>query len=201
MLRSGDRVQVAAKAVNLVRSFGPCRTRRFSEPLLGMRARLRQPDSGDPGAAFSAFMTDTEPRIQRALRAGYGPEIGREATLEAFEYGWEHWNRIGAMSNPAGYLYRVGAHCAARLARNRGSMVLTTEVPTMSEPWVEPGLDGALDVLSGPQRTAVVLIHGFGWTYQEVSDLLGVRRSTVQRHTARAMSKLRSELEVHDAIA
>jgi RNA polymerase sigma factor (sigma-70 family) len=75
------------------------------------------------------------------------------------------------------------------------------DVPTSSEPWVEPGLDGALDHLSGPQRTAVVLIHGFGWTYQEVSELLAVRRSTVQRHAARALSKLRSELEVRDAIA
>lgn len=185
----------------LVRSFGPCRTNRFSEPLLGMRPRLRDNDPSARGEAFSAFMVGAEPRIQRALRAGYGPEIGREATLEAFEYGWEHWDRIGAMSNPAGYLYRVGAHCAARLCRNGRSVLLTAEVPTSSEPWVEPGLDGALDHLSGPQRTAVVLIHGFGWTYREVAELLGVRRSTVQRHATRAMSKLRSEFEVHDAIA
>ncbi len=134
-----------------------------------------------------------EPRIQRALSAGYGPEIGREATLEAFEYGWEHWNRIQDMSNPAGYLYRVGSRCATRLRRNRESMLLTAEVPSEWDPWVEPGLDGALDQLTSAQRTVVVLIHGFGWTYQEVSELLGVRRSTVQRHADRALSKLRSE--------
>ena len=151
--------------------------------------------------AFSAFMAENEPQVRRALIAGHGSEIGREAALEAFEYGWQHWDRVGAMTNPRGYLYRVGSHCAIRLRRRSSYAVLKADEPSSSEPWVEPGLDGALDHLSGPQRTAVVLIHGFGWTYQEVADLMGVRRSTVQRHAGRAMSKLRSDLEVRDAIA
>jgi RNA polymerase sigma factor (sigma-70 family) len=47
----------------------------------------------------------------------------------------------------------------------------------------------------------VVLIYGFGWTYQEVSELLDIRRSTVQRHVTRAMKKLRQELGVRNAAA
>ena len=37
-----------------------------------------------------------------------GPELGREAAAEALVYGWEQWDRISEMANPAGYLYRVG---------------------------------------------------------------------------------------------
>jgi hypothetical protein len=43
-----------------------------------------------------------------ALAAAAGIEAGREATAEALAYGWEHWDRVGSMENPVGYLYRVG---------------------------------------------------------------------------------------------
>jgi DNA-directed RNA polymerase specialized sigma24 family protein len=156
----------------------------------------RQPDE-----PFTEFMETAEPRVRRALIAGFGPQLGREATLEAFEYAWEHWNRVRAASNPAGYVYRVGAHWASRTRRRDGRKGAFDAPLPHREPWVEPRLDGALDRLTEPQRTAVVLIHGFGWTYQEVSDLLETRRSTVQRHVSRAMKRLRSELGVRDAVA
>jgi DNA-directed RNA polymerase specialized sigma24 family protein len=43
---------------------------------------------------------------------------------------------------------------------------------------------------------AVVLHHGFGWTLDEVSEVLGVSVSTVRNHIARAMGTLRSVWEV-----
>ena len=36
----------------------------------------------------------------------------------ALAYGWQHWDRIGAMANPVGYLFRVG-QSAARTDRRR----------------------------------------------------------------------------------
>jgi DNA-directed RNA polymerase specialized sigma24 family protein len=152
-------------------------------------------------ATFSKFMEETEPRLRRALIAGYGSQLGRDATIEAFEYGWEHWDRVSRTRNPAGYLYRVGANCAGRNRRKMNPPPALPGASSPAEPWVEPKLDGALDGLSRSQRTAVVLIHGFNWTYAEVADLLSVRRSTVQRHVSRAMGKLRAELGVHDAVA
>ena len=59
-------------------------------------------------AAFTAFMTEAEPRLRRALVARFGMHVGRDATLDAFVYGWKNWERIGSMENPVGYLYRVG---------------------------------------------------------------------------------------------
>jgi predicted RNA polymerase sigma factor len=57
---------------------------------------------------FTEFFREAEPRLRRALAAAAGIEAGREATAEALAYGWEHWDRVGSMENPAGYLYRVG---------------------------------------------------------------------------------------------
>jgi RNA polymerase sigma factor (sigma-70 family) len=53
--------------------------------------------------------------------------------------------------------------------------------------------------LSVQQRTVVVLVHGFEWSQAEVSELLEISPSTVQKHLNRAMSKLRDELEPTNA--
>jgi RNA polymerase sigma factor (sigma-70 family) len=63
-------------------------------------------------------------------------------------------------------------------------------------PWIEPALPDALDALSQRQRTSVMLVKGFGWTYQEVAELLGISLSSTQKHVERGLSKLRATLEV-----
>ena len=62
------------------------------------------------GQTYTTFVEDTQPRLRQALVARLGPDEGSEATAEALAYGWEHWERIERMENPAGYLYRVGCH-------------------------------------------------------------------------------------------
>ena len=52
----------------------------------------------------------------------------------------------------------------------------------------------ALERLSHRQRTAVILVHGFDWTHEEVADVMGVSVSTVRNHLRRGMVKLRSAL-------
>ena len=66
------------------------------------------------------------------------------------------------------------------------------------DPVVEPRLGDALAELSEGQRTAVVLIHGFGWTMREVAELNGISVSTVQTHLERGLKNLREALEVED---
>ncbi len=144
---------------------------------------------------YSAFVRDGGARLRRAFIAAYGPEVGAEATSDALAYGWEHWDRIGAMDNPAGYLYRVGQSRARRYRRTPPRL---PEVETATTPWVEPGLPKALEGLSERQRQAIVLCHGFGWTLAEAAEILGVGASTVQRHLDRGMAKLRKGLGVTD---
>jgi DNA-directed RNA polymerase specialized sigma24 family protein len=146
-------------------------------------------DDGDND--FRHFLQEAEPRLRRALVAAYGGERGREATAEALAYAWEHWERVGTMSNATGYLYRVGqSRTRARLKR---PLFVRPEHP---EPWFEPSLAPALEKLSERQRTAVVLVHGFGWTLREVAECTDVKVTSVQNHLDRGMQKLRAALKV-----
>lgn len=142
---------------------------------------------------FSAFVREAEPRLRRALVSGYGTDVGRDAVAEALAYAWEHWKEIQAMRNPVGYLYRVGGRRAVRQRKHPPRLPM---VPDGHQRWIEPGLAAALGRLTQKQRTAAMLIYGYGWTYREVADLLGVGTTTVEKHVERALRKLRSGLGV-----
>jgi DNA-directed RNA polymerase specialized sigma24 family protein len=149
----------------------------------------------DPAEVFTGFVREVEPRLRQSLMAAFGGDAGREATAEALAWAWEHWSRLEGMANPAGYLYRLGKNRATTVLRRRRVFPLPPR-PSEDGPWVEPGLPAALAHLSEGQRVAVLLIHGFGWTYREVADHLGVKISTAQTHAERGMAKLRHHLKV-----
>ncbi|MDQ6854995.1 MAG: sigma-70 family RNA polymerase sigma factor [Actinomycetota bacterium] len=140
---------------------------------------------------FSAFVAAVEPRLRRALSALCGVEEARDATAEALAYAWQHWDRVSGMENPAGYLYRVGRS----RARYRRVRPVFPDAP-ISIPEVEPGLPRALRELPERQRVAVLLVHGWDWSYDEVADVMGVSVSTVRNHVARGLERLRGLLKV-----
>ena len=143
---------------------------------------------------FTDFMREVEPRLRRALTAGFGSELGVEATAEALAYGWQHWERVKGMGNPAGFLYRVGYRKARRLRPATPPNYRTQ--PVSHEPWVEPALEAALDRLTQRQRVVVALIHAFEYSFSEVADLLGLSKATVQSYEKRGMAKLQRALGV-----
>jgi DNA-directed RNA polymerase specialized sigma24 family protein len=142
-----------------------------------------------PDERFTAFVVGIEPRLRRAFVAAYGGQRGREATAEALAFAWEHWDRIEQMENAAGYLYRVGQ---SRTRMNPAPPSLAPEEQPGGD--FEPKLIPALLALTNRQRTAVVLVHGFGWTLREVGEMTGTRTTTVQNHLERGLSKLRAAL-------
>lgn len=148
-------------------------------------------------ASFREFFDEAEPRLRRALCIAFGRELGLEATAEALAWGWEHWDRMQEMQNPTGYLYRVGRSSIRTEWRRRSRRApLFDAVDGDRLPWVEPGLPGGMAALSERQRVAVGLVHGYGWTQQEVADLLHVAPGTVKNHLDRGMGKLRKALGV-----
>lgn len=148
-----------------------------------------QPTKGSE-EAFEEFVGINEPRLRRAFVAAYGGDRGRDATAEALAYAWEHWNQVSQLNNAAGYLYRVGQ---SRTRQPRSDPHFS---PPQEAEWsFEPRLIPALKRLSMNQRTAVVLVYGFGWTMREVGDLTGTKVTTIQNHMERGLKKLRSELE------
>ena len=142
---------------------------------------------------FEDFIHRVEPGLRRALFSVLGVDRGREATAEALAWAWEHWTEIAHIDNPTAYLFRVGQ------SKSRPHLVAPIFVrEEWHEPWIEPGLGHALAKLTESQRTAVVLIHGFGWTMKEVGDLSGIKVTTVQNHLERGLKHLRAALEVED---
>ncbi len=142
--------------------------------------------------SFLRFARALEPGLKAALMSYHGSGTGPEATNDALLYGWRHWSRVRRMSNPAGYLYRVGQ----RSARRRRKRPLPDPVSTPRTPWVEPGLLSALEALTVRQRQVVVLVEAYEWTQREVADLLGIKVSSVQTHLGRAIAYLSAELGV-----
>lgn len=143
---------------------------------------------------FERFVADVEPRLRAALVAACGPERAADAVQEALVYGWRHWDRVSAMDNPAGYLYRVAR---SRIRWPRPRTRLTFASPgEVGVPDVEPRLPQALADLTERQRVAVFLAEGCDWTYQEVADLMDVSVSTVRNHLRRGMGRLRTMLGV-----
>jgi DNA-directed RNA polymerase specialized sigma24 family protein len=74
--------------------------------------------------SFTDFVVDVEPRLRRALVAGYGVDRGREASVDALVDAWRKWDRVQGLANPAGYLYRVGERIAKKPTKRHGLLML-----------------------------------------------------------------------------
>jgi DNA-directed RNA polymerase specialized sigma24 family protein len=149
-------------------------------------------------AAFDAFVATERPRLEAVLLAHYGRDLGHEATADALAYAWEHWDRVSAMDNPVGYLYRV-AQSATRRHLRWSRKVALPAVPAELAATVDPELPHALAQLSRQQRVAVLLVHAFGWTYDEAAGAMGISVSTLRNHLLRATARLRDLLGEPDA--
>ena len=147
------------------------------------------------GPGFVAFVREVEPKLRRALVAGFGVDIGREATAEALAYGWEHW-RGCAKGDPRGDLYRGPSELGE--TSSTASCPVSGFWCTSREPWVEPGLGPALRALSARQRQAVILVHAMGLSQAETASMLGLKPTSVQNHLQRGLSRLRIALGVDD---
>lgn len=145
----------------------------------------------DAAESFTEFAVSFEPRLRRALTPTLGVDLATDATAEALAYGWEHWDRVGSMENPDGYLYRVARTFGRKMRRRPHPSPETSRV---EGPWIEPGLPDALSGLSDRQRTVVWLVHGFGWQQKEVADLLNLSPKSVQTHLRRGTEKLAKAL-------
>ena len=142
---------------------------------------------------FEKFARASEERLRIALTASFGVTDGRVAAIDALSWAWENWERVKKMSNPVGYLYRVGQTSARRI-RPRPIRIPGDEVHVDAQR-ISPELVKAIGDLSDQQRTAVMLVHAFGWTVRDVGEVLDLAPSTVQTHSERALARLRATLE------
>lgn len=150
-------------------------------------AAARGSDDPRVAALFSQF----EPKLRQALFAYAGPADVDDAIGETFAHLCSDPDRILAMENPRGYLYRVARDKA------RGNRRLTPNLPPVThalQPDVVPELVPALARISPNQRTAVFLAAGLGWPWRDIGEFLGTSESTARNHYRRGIQKLRADI-------
>lgn len=161
--------------------------------------------ANEAGLEFESFFDREKARLFQALcvvtRNRFEAE---ELTQEAFIAVYERWDRVGAMDDPTGYLFRtamntfrswrrrsaLAAKRAVRLMPRDDSIVHIEEQDMMAR---------ALASLTERQRAAVVLIDLMGYSSEEVGRMLGVDASTVRSHIKRAHAELKTRMDAsHD---
>lgn len=174
----------------------------MSSPSWGVRSI---DDAGEAVAAapsFDSFVAGPGERLRRVLAAHYGVEVGNDVHADALAHAWEHWERVESMENPVGYLYRVAQSATRRHRRWTRDVDLPVERPAAvgddapALP-VDAGLHRALAGLTVEQRTCIVLVHVYDWTYRDAAEALGLPVTTVRNHLHRGLARLRRLLEDH----
>lgn len=154
------------------------------------------PAESEPYTRVVVDLDDILVQVRRALVARYGPDIGADCTSEAARWAVENAARLATMHNPAGYLYRVGQTEARRLLRWHRRTVSFPAEPTWDDsPPFDDDLFDALKRLRPNHRTAVLLVHGYGFSYGEVADLLDVAETAVTNYVHRGLKQLRALME------
>jgi len=124
------------------------------------------------------------------------PSEAEELMQDAFMKLWERWDRIAALEDPTGYLYRT----AMNLFRKRYRHAVVAARRSFR---AEPQADGvalveartevseALASLPPRQRAAVVLTDLIGFSSDEAAAMLGVRPGTIRSLASQARSAIR----------
>jgi RNA polymerase sigma factor (sigma-70 family) len=153
------------------------------------------------GESFEEFVRTDWEIVRRGLVARYGVEIGSEAAAEAMRVAWERWPSLAEMSNPVGFLFRVGQSHARphlRWARRRARLLASTPRSLAPvDPHEHDDLVDALDRLSSIQRAVVLLVRAHGYSYAETAELLDITETAVTNHVHRGTRRLRKILEAH----
>jgi len=143
---------------------------------------------------FVGFSERAALRLRPALVARFGVETANDLCADAIAYAWENWSRVRDLDNPVGYLYRVATSRSRRYRRWRRPVLLPPESGVAD---VEP--DHALHVMLAKlpvgQRTAVVLVHVYGWPYRDVGELVGRSQSDIRNDVHRGLTALRRAME------
>jgi RNA polymerase sigma-70 factor (ECF subfamily) len=156
-------------------------------------------------SSFEAFYdAEAETLFRRMWLVTGNRSEAEELMQDAFLKVWERWDRVGAMDDPVGYLYRT----AMNLFRKRYRRAMLAIRRTVGH---APPADDFSDVderetvrrvlagLPPRQRAALVLTEMLGFTSKEAGDALGVTDATIRSLTRYGRDAFRTQMEVDDA--
>ena len=123
-----------------------------------------------------------------------------DLTQDAFARVWERWDRVGAMDDPTGYLYRtaMNVHRSA-VRRARRAVGRLVHPGAGRDPFADAEdrdeVSRALRGLAPRQRAALVLTELLGYGSEDAGRVLGVKAVTVRALASQGRAALRSTME------
>jgi RNA polymerase sigma-70 factor (ECF subfamily) len=148
--------------------------------------------SGSGGSDYDKFFTSIGPQLVGLGFALTGDlQVARDLAQETLLRSWVHWKKIRTYEDPNAWARRVLRNLAAKHARHM------RRAPRPIPPENAPELDAdrvavlqALGHLPRPQREALVLHDGLGFSVAEVATELNVPEGTVRSWLSRARAVL-----------
>jgi RNA polymerase sigma-70 factor, ECF subfamily len=151
--------------------------------------------------SFEEFFDDTHRRLfgGLCLVTGDGHEA-EELMQDAYLKLWERWDRVSAMDDPDGFLFRTAMNlfrsryrrAALAIRRTFAPILRTDDLATVED------RDEVVRLLRGlapAERASIVLTTMFGYSSSEAGRMLGVKASTVRAHATRARAGARAGTE------
>jgi RNA polymerase sigma-70 factor (ECF subfamily) len=151
---------------------------------------------------FEEFYRDQRAPIGRALAMTLGDtQLASEAVDEAMARAYQRWDRVQALDNPGGWVYRVGLNWSRSILRRamRPAPAWVTKADVAIDgSGLDPAIDRALAELSIEQRAVVVCRLLIGYSEAQTATALGLRPGTVKSRLARATARLQALLSPLD---
>jgi RNA polymerase sigma-70 factor (ECF subfamily) len=164
-------------------------------------AGISVPENVSEPQSFEEFFEAESPALFRRLCLITGNRHEAEEVMQdAFLSLFERWDRVRAMEDPTGYLYRTAFNAFRRRSMRAGLALRRTLGLTPGRDEFEAADDRqvvsqALAKLSRRQRTALVLTELIGYGSEDAGRMMGVRAGTVRALAAQGRAALRGMLE------
>jgi len=146
---------------------------------------------------FEGLVQAEYPRLHGALwlitrDRGEAEDVMQEAFLRV----WERWDRVGAMDDPAGYLYRTALNVYRQRIRRASAAVrraigLGASRDELAEVETHDQVLRALETLTPRQRVSIVLVDLLDFSSEEAARLMGIKAATVRVLASQGRAALR----------
>jgi RNA polymerase sigma-70 factor (ECF subfamily) len=153
-------------------------------------------------SSFEEFFDAERARLFGALSVMTGNRHEAEEIMQdAFLRLWERWERVSAMDEPVGFLYRTALNLYRKRLRRAAVAMrkVTNLLPPDDALAAVEARDQAtrlLRTLTPREREALVLTAYLGYSTEEAGRLLGIKANTIRVLTARARASLKHTGEV-----
>ena len=161
-------------------------------------------DELEAARSFEAFYLDEARTLFRRMWLVTGNRAEAEELMQdAFLKVWERWDRVGAMDDPVGYLYRAAMNLFRKRYRRamlavRRTVGLAPPNDDFSDADDRHVVRYILATLPPRQRAALVLTEMLGFSSMEAGDALGVTDATIRSLTRHGRDAFRQVMEVDD---